>query len=99
MRQLTNKELDILFDLWYGRFDYNEETANIYNQLRNEGLTSNEVLNKLFKKGEKKMDEIKMMYVENENFKGYVPVIWDETLGWVYVELDYYELQSPEQMN
>lgn len=53
MRDLTEKEADVLFDLWYGRFDYNEETAYIYDQLKNEGLTSEEVLDELFSNCEK----------------------------------------------
>ena len=48
MRDLTEKEADVLFDLWCERFDYNEETADTYNQLKKEGLTSREVLNELF---------------------------------------------------
>ena len=48
MRKLEEKEENVLFDLWYGRFDYNEETADTYNRLKNEGLTSKEVLNELF---------------------------------------------------
>lgn len=42
--------LDILFDLWIGRFDYNEETAVFYNWLTAKGLTNRENLEKIFGK-------------------------------------------------
>ena len=48
MEILTDKQMNILFDLWYERFDYNEETADAYNELKNQGLTNREVLNELF---------------------------------------------------
>ena len=50
------KMIDILFDLWYGRYDNNEETAVYYNWLKDKGLTNREVLNELFgdKQGNRK---------------------------------------------
>lgn len=40
--------IDILFDLWNKRFDYNEETADYYNWLKEKGLTSRDNLEKIF---------------------------------------------------
>jgi len=36
--KLTEKEQDVLFDLAYGRFDYNEETADTYNGLKESNI-------------------------------------------------------------
>ena len=42
--------INILFDLWYQRYDYNAETADLYNWLTAKGLTKRENLEKIFGK-------------------------------------------------
>lgn len=46
--------IDILFDLWIERFDYNDETTDFYNWLSAKGLTRRESLEKIFGKIGKK---------------------------------------------
>ncbi len=38
MFDLTKEEKAVLFDFWYGKLDYNEETAEALNSLREKGL-------------------------------------------------------------
>ena len=48
MNNLTNKQQDIMFQYWYGSFDYNDETAEDYKFLKENGYLDKEYLDKVF---------------------------------------------------